>query len=177
MVVAPDAVSPFRTGAKLPTLWPFSPFLFRDEYQARPWYAFEDWHPRHDELEILFRSVLGKPTFRVAFPVDAAPVVCRLPDDRNRPVLTALMDYVKFDGSIFWDAEGRVFINYFSDFLMTNLNEVEARSVFGCSLSEMWDSSDNCFTDPKAISNGTVRAAIGQFVDELRSTWAGGKSL
>ena len=172
MLISPESSSPFRPGAEPPIYSPFSPLLFRDEFQQRPWFAFKDWLPRDDFIHALFASVMGRTTFRTPFPAREPFVISRLPDERSAALMVWLRNDVNFDGYIDWDEQGRVFANYFSDFMMTNLSPAEAVTVFGRTLAQMWVETCEDF-NPAHYTDETDRAVIGAFVDDLKRTWGG----
>lgn len=170
MLISSETLSPFRPGVEPPMFSPFSPFLFRDEFQRRPWFAFKDWLPEDHVIHALFVSVLGRPAFRMPFPANEPLMISRLPDDRSDALMVWLRNDVNFDGYIYWDEQGRVFANYFSDFMMTNLSPAEAVIVFGRTLAQMWDETCEDF-NPVHYIHEEVRTEIEAFVNDLKETW------
>ncbi len=175
-VAITDIPHPYRDGIEWPQTWPFSPFLLRDEFLDRGWYPFEDWYPELDNLEALFSTDFREVTYLMEFPTESVTPQCAIIFRPDAAELTEIREKIKYGGIFLWNNDGVGLVNYFSDFMMTNLGDKASEAVFGASLPLLFSKCVNIFTDSSrnSIHVNDVQL-IDRFMTDCRKTWRRGE--
>jgi hypothetical protein len=164
--------SPFKLGIERPRYWPFSPFLFRDDFLHTGFYPFEDQILRTEDVATLFTQVWCGRVFRMPWATYAKGDEAMEIYAPSKSELAWIDDQLFHDAAIYWTDDGEIFAHYHSDFCLTNFSNKTAQTLWNQNLHQYFMDSENCFTNPGSFSkNLEFCQAIKVAMVEYKKTW------